>query len=903
MKNFRKVLALVLVVATLFSFTAMASAKSLSDYTDKDSVNYAPAVDILSTLGILNGYEDDSFKPANTITREEMAKMIAVLANSGSDVSTLYATACTFADVAKDHWSASYVAYCAKTGIVAGRSATTFDPKGKVTGLETAKMLLVTMGFDAEKQGYVGSDWKVNVLRDAKNAGLLGNFAASYDVDAAITREEAAQMMLNALNAQVVIGYVSNNIVTITNTAYSKWNGTLIDATKLSSNKWALYGNAIIAEDTLAKALYGTSFSKQAAHDCFGRPGFYWSFTNSKKLETSDEVFFAETVDYTYTTAVNFQNVLKNEKASSITYKTDVYVDGKLTAYASLTAAWDALKVLAGQTGKGVQTEIYVNDADAQITIVIINTYIGVVEYATKNAQTFQVNGLKASNKPYGFEEGDVVLYWVCNGTKAQYTATLHEAALAETAVGLATRATTVSGNAQKSDVTVDGKVYEYALNFGKYSWNQETDIPMGVEEVGASTNYGTEYILYLDKFGYIMAWEVAPVAVDLTYAYAVEYTGFCDVTGVNGNETTRYNAARDMAYYDNSYVEDVALTLNAWNSLYAFQAGYYEGQDHVGGTTFGRLIGYAKDGAGRAVIKRESVVLDGSYALKKNGQLTDGTNTIYSSSKTKYMVRTWDYTNKTDVYTVYSYGELPSSFTSVTGNVQYLADLANGNPNLTYASYIFFDAGYAMTSQRAFVVSYKNSVTDDKFVAQIGAYDAYTAVIDGKEAILAVTRNDNVIKDCFNADGTICGLFTLNLQVLGLDDNGTPVYAAAKLVDVDAYVALRIYNEQLQYKNEKTGKWVSVALDENAFGVAAHPASYTYDGGKTYVEFKILEDVNAIMDYYESKAAMDKADASELFFPGAAWIIDADGDGDIDEVYFNVYDGVDNYGIAPYAG
>ena len=217
MKNFRKVLALVLVVATLFSFTAMASAKT---YTDADKISYKEAVDVLSYVGILNGYEDDSFKPTQTITREEMAKMIAVLSNAGTDVSTLYASACTFADVAKDRWSASYVAYCAKTGVVAGRSASTFDPTAKVTGLETAKMLLVVLGFNAEKQGYVGADWKVNVLRDAKVMGLLEDFDAKYNVEAAITREEAAQMMLNALEAPCVVGFLSNNSVTWCSAAF-----------------------------------------------------------------------------------------------------------------------------------------------------------------------------------------------------------------------------------------------------------------------------------------------------------------------------------------------------------------------------------------------------------------------------------------------------------------------------------------------------------------------------------------------------------------------------------------------------------------------------------------------------------------------------------------------------------
>ena len=158
MKNFRKVLALILVVATLFSFVAMVSAKDADDYSDYDKVNYAEAVDVLSAIGILDGYPDGTFRPTNTIKRSEMAKMIAVLSNAGDDVSDLYASACTFAD-AKNDWAASYIAYCAQTGIVSGRNATTFDPNGKVTGIETAKMLLCVLGFDAKVQGYVGTNW------------------------------------------------------------------------------------------------------------------------------------------------------------------------------------------------------------------------------------------------------------------------------------------------------------------------------------------------------------------------------------------------------------------------------------------------------------------------------------------------------------------------------------------------------------------------------------------------------------------------------------------------------------------------------------------------------------------------------------------------------------------------
>ena len=237
MKNFRKVLALILVVATLFSFVAMVSAKDADDYSDYDKVSYAEAVDVLSAIGILDGYPDGTFRPTNTIKRSEMAKMIAVLSNAGDDVSDLYASACTFAD-AKNDWAASYIAYCAQTGIVSGRNATTFDPNGKVTGIETAKMLLCVLGFDAATQGYVGVNWKTNILRDAKAHGLLNGFAADYDPDKAITREEAAQMMLNALQANIVIGTISENLVKITNTLYFDQFGGHVSIPDAENESW-----------------------------------------------------------------------------------------------------------------------------------------------------------------------------------------------------------------------------------------------------------------------------------------------------------------------------------------------------------------------------------------------------------------------------------------------------------------------------------------------------------------------------------------------------------------------------------------------------------------------------------------------------------------------------------------
>ena len=109
MKNFRKVLALILVVATLFSFVAMASAKTLADYSDAADVQYKEAVDVLTAIGVIDGISGD-FKPGATLTRAQAAKIIAVFNNGDTEINKLYASANPFTDVAEGHWAESFIA-------------------------------------------------------------------------------------------------------------------------------------------------------------------------------------------------------------------------------------------------------------------------------------------------------------------------------------------------------------------------------------------------------------------------------------------------------------------------------------------------------------------------------------------------------------------------------------------------------------------------------------------------------------------------------------------------------------------------------------------------------------------------------------------------------------------------
>ena len=172
-------------------------------FTDSADIKVdTEVVDTLVSLGVVNGYDDGSFKPNGTVTRAEMAKMIYVLRTGNSDASAYNDDKTSFTDIGS-HWARGYIKYCQSLGIIAGKSNTKFCPNDKVTAQEAAKMLLVTLGYDATKASLTGAGWasKTNALADEN--GLLKNVTTSFT--AACPRQYAAQLIYNAIFAPTVV--------------------------------------------------------------------------------------------------------------------------------------------------------------------------------------------------------------------------------------------------------------------------------------------------------------------------------------------------------------------------------------------------------------------------------------------------------------------------------------------------------------------------------------------------------------------------------------------------------------------------------------------------------------------------------------------------------------------------
>ena len=106
-----------------------------NDYTDVPAdAWYNSAVSTLSNAGILDGYEDGTFRPDGNITRAEFATITARFLEASYDGGNC------FPDI-DGHWAAEYINEAANAGIVDGYEDGTFRPQQNITRAEAVTMV------------------------------------------------------------------------------------------------------------------------------------------------------------------------------------------------------------------------------------------------------------------------------------------------------------------------------------------------------------------------------------------------------------------------------------------------------------------------------------------------------------------------------------------------------------------------------------------------------------------------------------------------------------------------------------------------------------------------------------------------------------------------------------------
>ena len=288
MRNLKRALSLALasvMILGLMIVGTSALTTASEQYNDYGDVDYKEALDVLTAADILDGFNDNQFAPYESLTREQAAKVLAVMHLGRDKADSLAKTATGFSDVLAGRWSAGYIGFCSNLGLIAGNGDGTFNPEGKLTGAQFGKMLLVALGYDPEIEGFVNRvDWELNVSTFMTKAGIDID---DVRVSEPITREQAAQMILNTIKAPMV-EYANRTQVSVGDTDITLGGSqasfvttTLARATNISTREltntgkdgtdrgWTIeFGEQFITD--LKQNEWGT--------DEFGRPSRIWSW-------------------------------------------------------------------------------------------------------------------------------------------------------------------------------------------------------------------------------------------------------------------------------------------------------------------------------------------------------------------------------------------------------------------------------------------------------------------------------------------------------------------------------------------------------------------------------------------------------------------------------------------------
>ena len=192
-KNFtKKLLPLALTAAMIVpSVPAMAAPSDIAGHWAESVITQ------WQSKGLIQGYEDGTFKPGNTITRAEFVTLMNNAKGFWSEGSI------NFSDVKNGSWFYSAVARAVAAGYVKGYSDGSFKPNNTITRAEAAVMIANTAKLSANEAGAyrftdIGSipAWARGSVGAVVAAGYMTGYPdGSFDANASISRAEAVSSL------------------------------------------------------------------------------------------------------------------------------------------------------------------------------------------------------------------------------------------------------------------------------------------------------------------------------------------------------------------------------------------------------------------------------------------------------------------------------------------------------------------------------------------------------------------------------------------------------------------------------------------------------------------------------------------------------------------------------------
>ena len=595
----KKVLSLVLCVAMLLSVMVMGT--GAASFTDEDefSPQYAEAAEVLTGMGVIQGYDDGSFLPQRNITRAQVATMIyrAVTHDVTDSQTDLYKDYNKFEDVPSTDWSAGYVGYCANGELIKGFTPTTFGPNKNVTGYQVLAMILRAIGYDQNDE-FTGSGWEIRTATTAQQLGILENVQEAT-LGQPATRELVAELIFQAMSKPYMVDYTP-----------------------------ALGYQPVWPRETLGQDEFGLKLTENTA-DVWGRPSDTWTYNTGDK-----ETVIEQAAVYTNTVKVDecdIAEALGLTKAANIE---SAYIDGVKTPVKDSAVASDRggdidpLDTTSLVGAQGRQLEVYDMGKDGY-RIVEINTYLARVDKVTdattdKNGHTtdatVDLDVFLTSSTPdetsfdkvvaSGFSVGDFVLVQISN--PGEKNAKVQSIELAPVSAGGEVDGWTTEKGTTAATTTVGDETYNEANKFF-----------VGRHEDGI-------YNVITDNYGNVIG--LVEATTNYLVIEAIEWK--------HDNTLRGGYALADVVLADGTRVEDVTVSTVGGKAVSCADDDMIDFGPEISDrysendAFYDHLITYTVDANGNYALGEICTGADNDAVDLSNAVITKGQSTIYSQSQ-----------------------------------------------------------------------------------------------------------------------------------------------------------------------------------------------------------------------------------------------------------------------------
>ena len=877
MRNLKRALSLLLSSTMVLGMLVMGG--SAAGYKDVDDSNVnQEAIEVLQTVGIMTGDQNGNFNPDGSITRNEMAVVMAHLLNLDYDY---YRGTNPFTDVPE--WAAPYVAACAAEGVVAGIGNGQYGGNQKVTAAQASLMVMKALGYFQNAEDF-GTDWQVATIRQASYINLFDNINAN--AESALTRGQVAQLVLNGLKAKMVDftgdkGIQIGDVTVGYRAEYSYKTSAAVKYNTIDD------GTTNIAENDqyyiqLGEELYNGNLKLNShSADAFARPSRTWSFKGEEiGTYVNYDLMVAE-----YTTSVTGKEVYEAVgKTAFDKYDFASYVDGAENSDVYKGISRDN-KGDVKETDRGALTQVFVNDDTKDVVVTVINTYLAQanIDYNEKKDEVdFKIYFAKGNEEIKtvsgedfdiaDIEKDDFVLVNYSKDTKAIEI-------ISDVEILSEVEISKFSTNGTATSVTVDGTKYDDSK---KLCYDKEV-----LDDYTDANLKDTIYNVYLDQYGYVIGVDIVEGASNYVFitgadkgdsflstklvdANAIFMDGTSAVIKVKNDGAIPTGGALINSWYKYTKNSDDVYTLTAVTKTTDILAAGYEGKDKVAQahSTEGQVSdNFAIDdkhislnaiGNKRVYGNDESIYMVADLDRVKNG------NTLYSVIKgvdevitgvdnTKLTVWGWD-------ASIDAVDEDGDSWTKDNDHLSYGVYTLYNNDGYVIAAVVVGESGNVSES---IAYDHTGALADESYDKTTGQWTwTHKVIINGEEVVLTETNDEDksVLEDKMtDTEGT---WFTVKY-----DANGNVKDVAEYGEKSSEVLSTKIEDAVWNIEHDHDDDGIIVA-DFTANSIYSLKNKTLYDETKQKEGFRISNDVKVVLvqtvkgetttEYYTGVDALD---------------------------------------------